>query len=67
VLDVGRLVAGFRGLPGASFGTGPDGFVMRALVERFLEPASHLTAVSARLELLPGAARLELSVEGGLR
>jgi len=66
-LDVGRLVAAFRALPGASFGTGPDGFVMRALVERFLEPASALTAISLRLELLPGAARVELSVEGGAR
>ncbi|MBI5067691.1 MAG: hypothetical protein HZB56_05580 [Deltaproteobacteria bacterium] len=67
VLDVGRLVAGFRALPGSSFGTGPDGFVMRALVERFLEPASHLTAVSLRLELLPGAARVDLAIEGGVR
>ncbi len=66
-LDVGRLVAGFRSLPGASFGTGPDGFVMRALVERFLEPASALSAVTVRLELLPGAARVELAVEGGVR
>jgi hypothetical protein len=63
VLDFGSLVRSFRTLPGEAFGTGPDGFVVRALVDRFLEPASHLAAASLRLEVLPGAARIDLEVE----
>jgi hypothetical protein len=62
-LDVGALVAAFRALPPESFGTGPDGFVVRSLADRFLEPASRLRAASARLEVLAGAARVDVVVE----
>jgi hypothetical protein len=63
VLDFGALVESFGALPAEAFGTGPDGFVMRALAGRLLEPASHLAAASLRLEVLPAAARLDLEIE----
>jgi hypothetical protein len=62
-LDFGRLVGSFQALPPEVFGTGPDGFVLRALADRFLEPASHLAAASLRLEVLPAAARVDLEIE----
>lgn len=62
-VDFPGLVRRVRELPPEAFGTGPDGFVMRALVDRFLEPASHLAAASLRLEVIPGAARVDLAVE----
>jgi len=62
-VDFPGLVRRVRELPPEAFGTGPDGFVMRALVDRFLEPASHLAAASLRLEVIPGAARIDLAVE----
>lgn len=64
VLDPGNLVAGARALPPGAYGTGPDGFVMRSLADRFVEPASHLQAVSVRLQVLEKAAVLDLSIEG---
>ena len=64
VLDVGNAVAAVRALPQEAYGTGPDGFVMRSLVDRFLEPASHLEAVSLRLDVAPEAALLDLEIEG---
>jgi hypothetical protein len=62
-LDVGRLVASIRALPDAAFGTGPSGFVMRSLVERIVEPAARLAAVSLRADLADGALVLALDVE----
>lgn len=62
-VDFPGLVRRVRALPPQAFGTGPDGFVLRALVDRFLEPASHLAAASLRLEVIPGAARIDLAVE----
>jgi hypothetical protein len=62
-LDVGRLVAGVRALPDEAFGTGPSGFVMRSLVERVVEPASRLAAISLRADLAEGALVLDLEVE----
>jgi hypothetical protein len=63
VLDLGALVRDFGALPPEAFGTGPDGFVLRALADRFLEPASHLVAASLRLEVLAAAARIDLEIE----
>jgi hypothetical protein len=62
-LDVGRLVASVRALPDEAFGTGPSGFVMRSLVERVVEPAARLAAVSLRAELADGALVVALDVE----
>ncbi len=42
---------------------GPSGFVMRSLVERVIEPAARLTAISLRADLAPGALLLTLDVE----
>ncbi len=64
VLDVERLVTAVRSLPDAAYGTGPNGFVMRSLAERFLEPASRLRAASLRFDLAAGAAIVDLEVEG---
>lgn len=63
VLDLGQLVKSFRALPASAYGTGPDAFVMRSLAERLVDPASRLAAVSARLELAEGGARVDLVVE----
>jgi hypothetical protein len=62
-LDAPRLVAAVRELPDEAFGTGPSGFVMRSLVDRIVEPAARLAAVSLRADLAPGALVLELAVE----
>jgi hypothetical protein len=64
-LDAPRLVAAVRALPGEAFGEGPTGFVMRSMVERVIEPAASLAAVSLRADLAPGALRLDLVVEAG--
>jgi len=66
VLDVGALVTSFRSLPEEAYGTGPDAFVMRSLADRVVEPASHLKAVSLRVEVLPAAARLDLDLEAAV-
>jgi hypothetical protein len=63
VLDAPRLVAAVRAMPPESFGTGPSGFVMRSLVERIVEPAARLVAVSLRAELAEGALVLSADVE----
>jgi hypothetical protein len=63
-LDVDHLLASIRGLPEGAYGSGPDAFVMRSLADRFLEPASHLRAVSLRFDLATGAALFDLEVEG---
>ncbi|HEY6001635.1 MAG TPA: hypothetical protein VIV57_02095, partial [Anaeromyxobacter sp.] len=63
VLDPARLVAAVRAMPEEAFGTGPSGFVMRSLVDRLVEPASRLAAVSFRADLAEGALLLALEVE----
>lgn len=62
VIDPGRVVAAVRAMPEQAFGTGPSGFVMRSLVERLLEPASRLAAVSFRAHLAEGALVVALDV-----
>jgi hypothetical protein len=62
-LDVGRLVTSVRALPDEAFGTGPSGFVMRSLVERIVEPAARLAAISLRAELADGALVLAVDDE----
>ena len=64
VLDVENLLESIQALPEEAYGTGPNAFVMRSLADRFLEPASRLRAASLRLDLLPGAALLDLEIEG---
>ena len=63
VLDPRSLAASLRALPEEAYGTGPSGFVVRSLVERFLEPAERISAVSARAELLDEALLLEVLAE----
>jgi hypothetical protein len=63
ILDPARLVEAVRAMPDEAFGTGPSGFVMRSLVERFVSPASRLSAVSLRADLEEGALLLALEVE----
>lgn len=64
-LDAPRLVAAVRALPDEAFGGGPSGFVMRSLVERVVEPAARLAAISLRADLVEGALVLSLDVEAG--
>lgn len=64
VLDVEHLAKSVAALPEEAYGTGPNAFVMRSLVSRYLEPAASLAAVSARLDLVPGAAVVDLEVVG---
>ncbi len=63
VLDLERLVASFRALPAAAYGTGPDAFVMRSLADRVIDPASRLVAAAARLDLGQAAATVDLVVD----
>jgi len=62
-LDAPRLVAAVRALPDEAFGSGPSGFVLRALVERVVDPAERLAAISLRAELAEDALLLALDVE----
>jgi hypothetical protein len=64
VLDVGHLTRSIAALPEEAYGTGPNAFVMRSLVHRYLEPAEALASVSARLDLVPGSAVLDVEVVG---
>ena len=64
VLDVEHLARSVEALPEEAYGTGPNAVVMRSLVNRYLEPATAVSAVALRLELAPGAALLDLDVEG---
>jgi hypothetical protein len=59
------VVAAVREMPEEAFGTGPSGFVMRSLVDRFLDPAARLSALSLRADLAQGALVLALEVEAG--
>lgn len=63
VLAPRNLVASVRALPEDAFGTGPTGFVVRSMVERFLEPAERISAVSARVEITSSALRVDVQVE----
>ncbi len=63
VLNPRSLVASVRALPEDSFGTGPTGFVIRSVVERFLEPAERVRAVSMRAELGDAAVLVQVEVE----
>jgi hypothetical protein len=63
VLVPPRIVAAVRAMPEEAFGTGPSGFVMRSLVDRFLEPASRISALSLEAHLAEGALVLALEVE----
>jgi hypothetical protein len=64
VLDVDHLARSVEALPEEAYGTGPNAVVMRSLVSRYLEPAGSLAAISLRLDLAPGAAILDLDVDG---
>jgi hypothetical protein len=64
VLDVDHLARSIEALPEEAYGTGPNAVVMRSLVNRYLEPATSLASVALRLELLPGAAIVDLDVDG---
>lgn len=63
VLDVPRLVASVRALPDDAYGTGPNAFVMRSVVERFAAPADRLAAISVRAELAEGALLVAIEAE----
>lgn len=63
VLVPPRVVAAVRAMPEEAFGTGPSGFVMRSLVDRFLEPAARVAALSLRADLAEGALVLALEAE----
>ena len=64
VLDVEHLARSVEVLPEEAYGTGPNAVVMRSLVNRYLEPATALATISLRLELAPGAALVDLDVDG---
>jgi hypothetical protein len=66
VLDPRSLSKSVRALPEEAFGTGPTGFLVRSIAERFLEPAERITALSARAELSGEVVRVELLVEAPL-
>jgi hypothetical protein len=63
VFDTRNAAASVRALPPEAFGTGPTGFVMRSLVERFVEPAERIEAASLRATVEPGALVLALEVQ----
>jgi len=64
VLDVDHLARSIEALPEEAYGTGPNAVVMRSLVSRYLEPAGSLAAISLRVDLAPGAAVVDLDVDG---
>jgi hypothetical protein len=63
VVDAPHLVASVRALPEDAFGTGPSGFVMRSVVDRLVEPASRLSAVSLRTDLAEDALLVAVELE----
>ncbi len=63
VLHVPRLVDAVRAMPEQAFGTGPSGFVMRSLVDRIVDPAARLSAVSLHADLVTGALVVTLEAE----
>jgi hypothetical protein len=62
-VDVPRLVEGVRALPPEAFGEGPNAFVLRSLVDRFVAPAERLATASIRADLEGGALRLTVEVQ----
>ena len=64
VLDVEHLSRAIEALPQEAYGTGPSAVVMRSLVSRYLDPAAAISSVSLRLDLVPGAALVDLEVAG---
>ena len=64
MLDVDHLARSIEALPEEAYGTGPNAVVMRSLVNRYLEPATPLATISLRLDLAPGAAIVDLDVDG---
>jgi hypothetical protein len=63
VIDTQNFSASVRALSPEAFGTGPTGFVMRSLVNRFVDPAERLESAVLRAELVPGALLITLDVE----
>ena len=63
VLDTRNAAASIRALPPEAYGTGPTGFVMRSLVERFVEPAERIEAASLRATLEPGVLVLAVEIQ----
>jgi hypothetical protein len=56
-------VEGVRALPPEAFGEGPNAFVLRSLVDRFVAPAERLATASIRADLEGGALRLTVEVQ----
>jgi hypothetical protein len=52
-----------RSLPDEAFGTGPSGFVVRSVVDRFVDPAARLAAISIRADLADAALVVSVEVE----
>jgi hypothetical protein len=63
VVEVQHLVGSVRALPEETFGTGPSGFVMRSVVDRLVEPAARLSAISLRAGLGEGTLRIDVEAE----
>jgi hypothetical protein len=63
VLAPRRLAASVRALPDDAFGTGPFGFVVRGIVDRYLEALETVAAVSVRAEPAEGALLVETRIE----
>lgn len=63
VIDTQNFAASIRALPPEAFGTGPTGFVMRAVAGRIVDPAERIDAASVRVELAAGALVLALELE----
>jgi hypothetical protein len=63
VLDLGALSGSVQALPSEAFGSGPDRFVVRSLVDRYLDPATRMQAASLRFDLAGDAALFDLVVE----
>jgi len=63
VLDLGALSSAVQALPSEAFGAGPDRFVVRSLVDRYLDPAARMKAASLRFDLAGDAAVFELVLE----
>jgi hypothetical protein len=63
VVEVQHLLGSVRALPEEAFGTGPTGFVMRSVVDRLVEPAARLSAISVHAGLGEGALRIDVEAE----
>ena len=55
VLDVPGLAVAVGALPTTAYGAGPSGYVVRSVVDRFMEPVARLASISVRGELTSGA------------